>query len=312
MVNGLNLLFQFLDSFAFIVLAAVGLAIIFGIMGVINLAHGEFIMVGAYATTLVNVRLGLPLPVAMLAGVLAATLFGLVVERVVISGSVPNAIGRRLVGRDVVEPLYDRLADSMVATWGLSLIMVQGVRILLGNSLDQIGTPLGNLAYGGFSYSTYRVLLAGVAVAVLAFAYYLFTRTDYGMRARATIQSEHTARALGVDTERTYMTTFAVGSGLAGLTGALYAPTITMVPTLGGSFLVEAFVAVVVGGSGVVLGTLLAGGLLGSINALFSNLIGTFFGRIALLATAIVMLRFLPDGITGYVEHVRDRRREGT
>ena len=310
MVNGLNLLFQFLDSFAFIVLAAAGLAIIFGIMGVINLAHGEFIMVGAYATTLANIRLGLPLPVAMLAGVVVAAIFGTIVERVIISGTVPNAVSQRVLGRDIVEPLYNRLADSMVATWGLSLIMVQGVRITLGNSLDQIGTPLGELAYGSFSYSTYRVLLAGIALGVLALMYYVFTRTEYGMRARATIQDDDTARALGVDTERTYMTTFAVGSALAGLTGALYAPTVTMVPGLGGSFLVEAFVAVVVGGPSVVLGTTLAGGLLGVINAAFSNLVGTFFGRIALLVTAIVMIRFLPDGITGYVERLRERRQE--
>ncbi|MBX0322181.1 urea ABC transporter, permease protein UrtB [Halomicroarcula sp. F13] len=311
MVNGLNLLFQFLDSFAFIVLAAAGLAIIFGIMGVINLAHGEFIMVGAYATTLANIRGGLPLPVAMLVGVAVTAVFGLVVERVVISGTVPNALSQRFLGRKVIEPLYDRLADSMVATWGLSLIMVQGVRIVLGNSLDQIGTPLGNIAYSGFSYSTYRVLLSVVALGVLALTYYVFTRTEYGMRARATIQDEDTARALGVDTERTYMTTFAIGSGLAGLTGALYAPTITMVPGLGSSFLVEAFVAVVVGGPSVVLGTTLAGGLLGAINAAVTNLFGTFFGRIALLVTAIVMIRFLPDGITGFVETVRERRQEG-
>ncbi|GGO00676.1 MULTISPECIES: urea ABC transporter, permease protein UrtB [Haloarcula] len=311
MVNGLNLLFQFLDSFAFIVLAAAGLAIIFGIMGVINLAHGEFIMVGAYATTLANIRAGLPLPAAMLVGVLVTAGFGLVVERVVISGTVPNALSQRFLGRKVIEPLYDRLADSMVATWGLSLIMVQGVRITLGNSLDQIGTPLGNIAYSGFSYSTYRVMLAAVALGVLALTYYVFTRTEYGMRARATIQDEDTARALGVDTERTYMTTFAIGSGLAGLTGALYAPTITMVPGLGSSFLVEAFVAVVVGGPSVVLGTTLAGGLLGAINATVSNVLGTFFGRIALLVTAIVMIRFLPDGITGFVETLRERRQEG-
>ncbi|QIO21931.1 urea ABC transporter, permease protein UrtB [Haloarcula sp. JP-L23] len=311
MVNGLNLLFQFLDSFAFIVLAAAGLAIIFGIMGVINLAHGEFIMVGAYATTLANIRVGLPLPVAMLTGVFVTAVFGLGVERVVISGSVPNAISQRTIGRKVIEPLYDRLADSMVATWGLSLIMVQGVRITLGNSLDQIGTPLGNIAYSGFSYSTYRVMLSAVALGVLALTYYVFTRTEYGMRARATIQDEDTARALGVDTERTYMTTFAIGSGLAGLTGALYAPTITMVPGLGSSFLVEAFVAVVVGGPSVVLGTTLAGGLLGAINATVSNVLGTFFGRIALLVTAIVMIRFLPDGITGFVETLRERRQEG-
>jgi len=311
MVNGLNLLFQFLDSFAFIVLAAAGLAIIFGIMGVINLAHGEFIMLGAYATTLANIQYGLPLPAAMAAGVVVTALFGLVVERVIISGWLPNAISQFALGRDVIEPLYDRLADSMVATWGLSLIMVQGVRILYGNSLDQIGTPLGNIAYSGFSYSTYRVSLAAVAVAVLFVTFLVFRYTEYGMRARATIQDEDTARAMGVDTERTYVTTFAIGSGLAGLTGALYAPTITMVPGLGSSFLVEAFVAVVVGGPSVVLGTTLAGGLLGSINALFSNIYGTFVGRIALLVTAIVMIRFLPEGITGFVERVRKRRQEG-
>jgi branched-chain amino acid transport system permease protein len=291
MVNGLNLLFQFLDSFAFIVLAAAGLAIVFGIMGVINLAHGEFIMVGAYGTTL-SYNAGLPLPVAMLAGVAVTTVFGVLVERT------------------IIKRLYDRLADSMVATWGLSLIMVQAARIVFGNSLQQIGTPLGSIAYGEFSYSTYRILLAGVSVVVLAVVYYIFTRTDYGMRARATIQNETMARSLGVDTERTYMTTFALGSALAGLTGALYAPTVTMVPSLGGTFLVEAFVAVVVGGPSVVLGTTLAGGFLGFINALVSNLVGTFLGRIALLVTAIVMIRFLPEGITGFVQRVRDRREE--
>ena len=311
MANGLNLLFQFLDSFAFIVLAAAGLAIIFGIMGVINLAHGEFIMLGAYATTLANVQFGLPLPAAMLAGVAVTVAFGFVVERTIISGWLPNVISQRAIGRNVIEPLYDRLADSMVATWGLSLIMVQGVRITLGNSLDQIGTPLGNIAYGGFSYSLYRVSLAGVALAILLGTYAIFRYTTYGMRARATIQDEDTARAMGVDTERTYVTTFAIGSGLAGLTGALYAPTITMVPGLGSSFLVEAFVAVVVGGPSVVLGTTLAGGLLGAINATVSNLFGTFFGRIALLVTAIVMIRFLPDGITGFTERLRDRLQEG-
>jgi len=311
MVNGINLALQFLDSFAFIVLAAAGLAIIFGIMGVINLAHGEFILVGAYATTLAATSLGLPLPVAMAVGVLVTAAFGLVVERTIISGAIPNAISQRTVGRDVVDPLYDRLADSMVATFGLSLIMVQGARIVFGNSIDQIATPLGELAYGAFSYSTYRVVLSAVSIAILLLTYYVFTRTDYGMRARATIQDEETARALGVDTERTYMTTFAIGSGLAGLTGALFAPIVSMQPTLGSQFLVEAFVAVVVGGPSVVLGTALSGTVLGAVNATFSNLYGTFFGRIALLVTAILALRFLPEGITGFIDSLQSRRQEG-
>ncbi|PSP32609.1 urea ABC transporter, permease protein UrtB [Halobacteriales archaeon QH_10_67_22] len=325
MANWLNLAFQFLDSFAFIVLAAAGLAIIFGIMGVINLAHGEFILVGAYATTLAVKAVGLPLPAAMLAGAVVTAGFGLVVERTIISGAGPNWVWERLEPRlsaalpdqaaavlpsgPLIEPLYDRLADSMVATFGLSLIMVQGARIVFGNSIDQVATPFGEVAYGAFSYSAYRLVLAGVSVALLGLVYYVFTYTDYGMRARAVIQDDRTARALGVNTERTYAATFALGSGLAGLTGALFAPVISMQPTLGSQFLVEAFVAVVVGGASVVLGTALSAAGLGAIESVFSNQYGTFFGRIALLLTAILALRFLPGGITGYIERVRKRRR---
>jgi branched-chain amino acid transport system permease protein len=310
MVAWLNQVFLFLDSFAFIVLAALGLAIIFGIMGVINLAHGEFILVGAYATTLAVTRIGLPLVVAMVVGAVVTGLFGLLVERVVISGAAPNWIARRTIGRDIVEPLYDRLADSMVATFGLSLVMIQGARIVFGNSIDQIATPFGSVSYGAFSYSTYRIVLAGAAVALLVAVFYLFTRTDYGMRARATIQDETTARTLGVDTERTYMTTFAIGSGVAGFAGALFAPIAPMQPTMGSEYLVEAFVAVVVGGPGAVLGTALSGGLLGAIQAAFTTWFGTYFGRIALLVTAILALRFLPEGISGFVDRVRTRRQE--
>jgi branched-chain amino acid transport system permease protein len=277
-------------------------------MGVINLAHGEFIMVGAYGTTL-SANAGLPLPAAMLVGVVVTAIFGLIVERTIISAAVPNWISRKLVGRPVVRPMYDRLLDSMVATWGLSLVMVEGARYVFGNSLPAIGTPLGTIRYGdGFSTSTYGLVLAGASVVTIAAVYWLFTRTDYGMRARATIQNESMAEALGVDTERTYMTTFAVGSALAGLTGALYAPTLSIGPGLGTSFLVEAFVAVVVGGTNVIAGTLLGGSVLGIINAVFANLYGTFFGRIALLVFAIVVLRFLPRGVTGLVETIRDRR----
>jgi len=309
MVNGLNLLFQFLNSFAFIVLAAAGLAIIFGIMGVINLAHGEFIMVGAYGTTL-SANAGVPLPAAMLVGVTVTAVFGLIVERTIISAAVPNWVAERTVGRPVVKPMYDRMLDSMVATWGLSLVMVEGARYIFGNSLPAIGTPLGTIRYAGGSYSTsvYGVVLAVASVCTIGLMYWLFTRTDYGMRARATVQNESMAAALGVDTERTYMTTFTVGSALAGLTGALYAPTLSIGPGLGTSFLVEAFVAVVVGGTNVILGTLLGGGVLGLINAAFSNLYGTFFGRIALLVFAIIVLRFLPRGVTGLIETIRDRR----
>ena len=280
-------LLQIADNFAFITLAAIGLTVIFGMMGVINLAHGEFIMIGAYITTLsVNVA-SLPLPVAMLLGALGTAAFGAIVERT------------------IVRRLYGRLLDSMIVTFGLGLILTQGTRIIFGNSLQSIGAPVG--AVPGFTYSGYRVLMLFAAIAVLGGAYLVFTRTEFGIRARATIQDAETARAMGVDTDRMYTATFAIGSGLAGLTGALYAPIVTIAPGMGQTFLVESFVAVVTGGPTVLLGTTLAGGVLGSINAIFSNLYGTFFGQIALLLTAIIVIRLLPDGLTGLAYTIRDK-----
>jgi branched-chain amino acid transport system permease protein len=280
-------LLQMADSIAFIALAAIGLTIIFGMMGVINLAHGEFIMMGAYITTLsINVA-SVPLPVAMILGALGTAVFGAVVERT------------------IIKRLYGRLLDSMIVTFGLGLILTQGTRIIFGNSLRSIGTPFGQVP--GYTYSGYRVLLLFAAIGVLGSVYLVFTRTEFGVRARATIQDPETARAMGVDTDRMYTITFAVGSGLAGLTGALYAPSATIVPGMGQSFLVESFVTVVTGGSSVLVGTALAGGILGTINAVFSNLYGNFFGQIALLITAIVIIRLLPGGLTGLANTIRDK-----
>lgn len=306
-MNPFNLLFQFANNFAFIVLSSVGLAVIFGMMGVINLGHGEFIMIGAYSTTLVA-NAGAPLVAAMIVGVIVTAVFGFLVERTIVSGAAINWVTERTLRRSVIEPLYDRLLDSMVATWAIGLILTQGVRIVFGNSIPQIGTPLGSIQYSGFSYSVYRVVLSLVAVCVLIGLYAVFTHTKFGVRARATIQDPDTARSLGVNTDEMYTTTFVIGSALAGLTGALYAPSLTVVPSMGSSFLVEAFVAVVVGGPSVLFGTTLSGGLLGAINALFTNLYGTFFGQIAMLLTAILVIRLLSSGLTGLVETVRDRK----
>src|SRR5690606_3977696 len=125
-------------AFAFLVIASMGLAVIFGMMGVINLAHGEFITCGAYVTVALA-RGGLPLPLAILGGALAAGLIGMVLERLVI---------RRL---------YARPLDSIVATWGLSMIATQGILIVLGSTMPGVGTPMGSFVVGSFSYSSYRL-----------------------------------------------------------------------------------------------------------------------------------------------------------
>lgn len=277
-----SIFYQVGDAFAFLVLSACGLAIIFGMMGVINLAHGELIMCGAYVTVSAA-RAGLPLPLAILAGGAAAGGAGVLIERL------------------VIRHLYERPLDTIVATWGISLMASQGTLILLGPSLPGVGTPLGSFVVGAYSYSSYRLVLMGAAAAVLAILYLLFTLTRFGALARATIQVPHMAEALGVNTGLMYSLTFGLGAALAGITGGLYAPTMTMVPTMGGTFIMEAFVTVVVGGSDVFLGTAPAAAVLGTIKAAMTSWQGQLFGQIGLLLAVILVIRVLPRGISGWI-----------
>lgn len=278
----LELITVVLNSFGIIALSALGLAIIFGMMGIINLAHGEFMMIGAFTTT-ITYHEGVPLVVSILLGALAAGILGIVVERL------------------VIKRLYDRVIESMVATWGISLILSQSVLILFGPHLPGIGVPFGALTYQNYSASMYNVVLAGIAAVLLVCIYGLFKHTTFGLHARATIQKDQTAQALGVDTPNVYFLTFAIGSGLAGLAGGLIAPTIAIVPTLGTAFIIDAFTAVIVGGANVLIGVPAASVSLGLLNGVVSQWGGSMMGRVALLVTAIIILRIAPTGISGYL-----------
>lgn len=274
--------YQFGDAFAFLVLSACGLAIIFGMMGVINLAHGEFIMCGAYVTVMTK-TIGLPLPLAIICGALVAGLFGIVLERL------------------VIRHLYGRPLDTIVATWGISLIVTQGTLILLGSTMQGTGTPLGSFTLGALSFSFYRIVLMAAALAILAGLYLIFNKTRFGILARATIQVPHMAGSLGVNTGYIYSLTFGLGAALAGLAGGLYAPTMTLVPTMGSSFIVEAFVTVVVGGADVFLGTAPAAAILAVVKATLTSWYGQLFGQIGLLIAVILVIRLLPNGISGFI-----------
>ena len=275
-------LYQIGDAAAFLVLASAGLAVVFGMMGVINMAHGEFIMFGAYGTAMA-VRAGLPLPLAIVAGSLATGVIGIIIERLVICR------------------LYGRPLDTIVATWGISLIFSQGTLILLGSSFPGAGTPLGSFTVGGYSYSWYRLILMLAAIVLLVGLWLLVNRTRFGILARATIQMPQMAEALGVKTRVVYSLTFGLGAALAGLTGGLYAPTMTMVPTMGSTFILEAFVTVVVGGADVFLGTAPAAGALGITKAIFTSWQGQLTGQIALLVAVILVIRLLPRGLSGWI-----------
>jgi urea ABC transporter permease protein UrtB len=274
--------YQFADVFAFLILAAAGLAIVFGMMGVINMAHGEFIMCGAYVTVGL-VHAGLPLVLAQALGTLAAGVVGVAVEWT------------------IVRKLYKRPLDSLLATWGLSLIVTQGMLLIFGSSLAGIGTPQGSFSIGAYTFSTYRLVLFGCALAVLAVIYLVFMRTRFGIHARATMQNASIAQATGVRVGRVYALSFGLGAALAGFCGAMYAPTMTLMPTMGAAFLIESFVTVVVGGANVLLGTAPAGVVLAVVRTALNGWGGQIIGQIGMLLAVIVVIRLLPEGLSGWL-----------
>jgi len=266
-------------SIAMLVLVSLGLAVLFGMMGIINLAHGEFLMFGAFAT-LTGVRAGLPLPLAMLAATAFVAAFGWLVERL------------------LVRHLYGRLADSMLATWGLSLIMAQTVTLIFGPSTHGIATPRGSIAVGDYSIALYSLVLIAAAIVLMALLYLVFTRTRYGVMARAAVQLPAMAAAVGINPRRINALTFSLGAGLAGAAGALLAPLVGVLPTMGQAYIARAFMTVIVGGSSVLTGTAAASSLLGGVENIVSYLSTPFFGQAALLLLAIGVVRVMPTGIS--------------
>jgi len=286
-----SLLYQYADNVAFLLLAALGLMIILGVIDIINLAHGELIMMGAYITTLAYNRAHLPLPVCMVLSVIGVGLFGMFLERTVI---------RRF---------YNDKLGALVATWGVGLILSQGNLLLLGPSMPSVPLPEWTISYEGYSFGGYRLLLFSVAILVVLVAWWFFYKTRLGVQTRATMQNAKMAQSLGVETRRIYLFTFAFGSALAGLTGALYAPTTTIVPLMGTTFVDVAFITVVVGGgANPILGALTSSAFLSVISTELSSVFGTFTGRIGLLIAALVVIRFLPQGISGYLRDIKRRR----
>jgi urea transport system permease protein len=272
---------QVLYGIASLVIVSAGLAVIFGMMKVINLAHGEFMMLGAYAT-LGAIRIGINLWVAIfIVAPIVVGLIGVVLERLVI---------RRL---------YGRMIDTMLATWGLSLLLVGVVTSMFGNTTAGISTPLGSFTIGAYSVSVYTLLIIAVAVVLGVALRAVLLKTQLGLITRGTMQNPAMADALGISPSRVYMITFAVGAALSGLAGGLLAPLTGVVPTMGGAFIAKAFITVIGGGPAILAGLVGASTFFGAINQIAAFLTTPVFGEVALLVAAIVMLRLLPQGITG-------------
>jgi urea transport system permease protein len=272
---------EMLYAVASLVLISAGLAIVFGMMKIINLAHGEFMMMGGYVT-ITAVTLGANVFVAMLLiAPLVVGLIGLVVERL------------------VIRHLYGRLVDTMLATWGLSLFFIGLATMIFGNTTTGISTPISGFTVGNYQVNGYNFFIILVAIVLLGLMYAVLKGTRLGLIARGAMQLPDMAAALGYSPERIYMATFFCGSALSGLAGAILAPLVGLVPTSGGAYIAKAFITVIAGGPSLITGLMASSGLFGFISQIFTFAVSPVIGEVALLVAAVVLLRLLPQGVTG-------------
>lgn len=277
----LMLLLDVVNGTASLFLLCLGLAIIFGMMKIINLAHGEFIMLGAYATV-ISANAGVNIWVAML--VVAPVFVGLV---------------GLVIERCLIRFLYGRLIDSMLATWGLSLLIIGIVTTIYGNTIQGVPTPLGGFSIGSYRSSYYTLFLLAMALIMMTIIYVVMRYTRLGLVARATMQNPTMANTLGVNPARVYMATFAAGSAITGLAGGLLAPVSGITPVMGGAYVAKAFISVVGGGAAILSGTLSAATLFGSINQIGAYFTTPVYGEVIVFTAAIILIRLLPQGISG-------------
>ncbi|MFB6310515.1 MAG: branched-chain amino acid ABC transporter permease [Salinirussus sp.] len=271
-----------LSAILILALVALGLAIIYGFMGVINLAHGAFLTIGAYTVWFISTELGLGFWLGL---VLAPVVVGIV-------GFLTETL--------IVRHLYDRLLDSILATWGVALAIGELIKIAFNARSKGVSAPLaGSVDLGVTTYPTYRLFLIVLCGAVLVGVFLLFSRTDTGIRLRAVIQDPTQSSLLGLNERRMYQLSFSFGAALAGFAGAAVAPLTTIEPDMGIPYLVQSFFAVILGGTGTLIG-ILPGSV---VIAGFTN-IGTFYispvvaqTLVFVIVVAVIVLR--PQGILG-------------
>ncbi len=274
-----------------LLLAAIGLAITFGLMGVINMAHGEFMMIGAYTAYVVqNVFLGIAdgaafgiyVPVAIVASFVVAAALGFVLEKLVICH------------------LYGRTEDSLLVTWGVSLILQQAARNIFGSSNVGVEVPeymMGSLQIGNVYLPYTRIWILVIAVVAIVAVYVLMFRTRWGRNIRAVMQNREMASSLGVNTRRVDGVTFAFGCGLAGLAGC----TLTWIGLIGSSlgqdYIVNAFMTVVCGGVGSIFGSVFGAAFIGVGQSAFEFLTDASMGQVLIFVCIVILLQFKPKGL---------------
>ena len=273
-----------------LLLAATGLAITFGVMGVINMAHGEMVMIGAYVTFVVQEVIRAHAP-----GLFGASLFIAVPLAFLVSGGLGVVIERSMI-----RFLYGRPLETLLATFGLSLVLQQAVRTLFGPSNREVGTPAwmsgaGKLGQVTFTYN--RVAIIVFAVVVLAALMAVLRYTALGLRMRAVTQNRRMAAAMGIRTPWIDALTFGLGSGVAGMAGVALSQIDNVSPNLGQGYIIDSFMVVVFGGVGNLWGTALSALTLGVVNKFLEPVAGAVLGKIVVLVLLILFIQRKPRGM---------------
>ncbi|MCA1978001.1 MAG: urea ABC transporter permease subunit UrtB [Thiobacillus sp.] len=282
--------FSGLSLGSILLLAALGLAITFGLMGIINMAHGEMLMLGAYSTYVVQGLFRDHFPGALDWYPLAA----LPVAFIVAAG-----VGA-LMERTVIRHLYGRPLETLLATWGLSLILIQAVRSIFGPQNVEVANPTwmsGALDVYGVVLPYNRLAIIAFAFFVLAIVWFALNRTRMGLYVRGVMQNRPMADAIGVPTARVDMMAFALGSGIAGLGGVALSQIGNVGPELGQAYIIDSFMVVVLGGVGQLAGTVVAAIGLGEINKFLEPYAGAVLGKIAVLVLIILFIQKRPSGL---------------
>ena len=288
--NGAQNIWYGLSLGSVLLLAAIGLAITFGVMGIINMAHGEMVMLGAYTTfvvqdvirdhypSLFDVSLAIALPLAFL----VAAACGLVIERL------------------VIRFLYGRPLETLLATWGVSLVLQQAVRTIFGPTNQEVGNPVwmsGAFELGGLIITWNRLWIIVFSLAVFVALLMLMKRTPTGLEMRAVTQNRRMASSMGIRTPWVDAATFALGSGIAGMAGVALSQIENVSPNLGQGYIIDSFMVVVFGGVGNLWGTLVGAFSLGILNKVLEPYAGAVLGKIAVLVLIILFIQKRPRGL---------------
>ena len=290
----IEVIFIGLSLASVLLLVALGLAITYGAMGVINMAHGEMVMLGAYTTVMTGLYLHLNIMAAIPLAFIVTALVGYAIERI------------------VVRRLYGRLLDTLLATWGVAILLQQAVRLELGFSffglhipglgagLQNVTVPealTGALTIGSVQINAFRSFIIVVTLVLTLVTWLLMYRTSIGIQVRAIMRNPGMAAACGIDVERINALTFAYGSGLAGIAGVMVSGFKTVFPDMGTPMVVDAFLVVVVGGVGSLVGSVFSAGLLGQLDGITAYVSNDIVARAVVFAVVIVVIMTRPRGL---------------